>query len=329
MTPLERASLRDKILGNSKLVFGFEVVPPVNNGEGIIRENARVVLETIGSEISSIDALLLPDVDNEETGANGRIWNRNVAMQPRDYAEILKETTIKKDVPVDIMLHRRTVATPSSEQKIWLVETARMGYLNIIPVGGDSSTKRYVGISPIEFARMAQSIAGVDYLLGAICIPTRGMMPRQTTLFAPNPELEPSKMLEKENAGISYHVTQILYEIQHLERMYNMYRQRCEDLGRMPSRILIGVAPITKNFKFLEWLGVVVPEEAKARILRANDGIAQRSIQYIVDMLKGFFDKLHNQDSKTKLGVYVECINPRNLGISVELFGRLRESLYS
>lgn len=335
MTTLEnRIPLRDKILGSRNLVWSFEVVPPATTEEDVVQKRAEEVFESIGSEIGNIDALLLPDVDNEEVGVNGATWQRKLHTKPREYAELLKKVTEEKKAFVEMVLHRRTVATQANEHEIWLTETANMGYSHLIPVGGDSSERKYVGPNPIEFTKIVCDLnvrGTTTYFLGGICIPTRGMVQRGNRTFTANPTLELRKMLEKEVAGISYHVTQILYETSNLERMFELYKQECERNGQHAKRILLGVTPITgaKNCEFLEWLGVVLPKEVKEYILNGNEAVTERSIKYVIDMLKRFFDKIYRRDNNAKFGVYVESVQQKSLGASVELFGRLRESLIS
>ena len=315
-----RLLFRDKVLGNARLVWGFEVVAPPINPKSTSQESnavmaADALLNSLGAEINSIDVFLMPDLDPGEVGSNGK--QPKAYIPPREYARLLR----KNRADLETVIYRRTRQADINEQELWLIETARMGFTDIIPVGGDSSRKSYVGPSPIEFAGIINKLnkkRTTNYFQGAICIPSRGT------------ERELDGMLEKEKAGISYFVTQYLFETSNIGVVYDQYKRKSEEFDKLPKRILIGITPITggKNCEFLiGTLRVIVPDDVKNKILQYKNGPVEGSINYVTDILKRFFDEIYKKENNAKFGIYVGYTNSKFLGASIELFGRLKQEL--
>lgn len=293
-----------------------------------MRKRAQDILQTMGSELHSIDALLLPELDPNEVGVDGTLWPREHSIMPREYAEMLKA----EGCPLEMVLHRRTVDASLEEQERWIQETFQMAYSNIIPVGGDSSQKQYPGPNPLAFAErvMEYNAQGNTHMfLGGICIPSRGREPRHDKPFEPDSTREPRKMLAKEKAGIAYHTTQILYETEHLEQTWRLYRHFCHQEGREVRRVLLGVAPMAsrENCAFLEWLGVIILDDVKKDIFKSQKGMVDRSTDHLIPMLKRFLDWAYETTPNAKFGIYVECIHPKHLQATVDFFGRVRKEL--
>lgn len=321
-------SLQQKLDRNT-LLWAFEVVPPVacTPADTLATLTAEMV-RTLKPELSNLDALLLPELDPDECDSDGEKLTSSPHLEPREFAEYLRS---RGSVP-EIVLYRRTVQAPLVAHGEWLNETAERGYRYLIPVGGDSHHQHYRGPGPITFARGVQELnaAGTtNYTLGAVCIPTRGRVPRNGN-FRPDPLREPRSMRRKETeGGIAFHTTQILYEIDHLRETYDRYYRLCEEAGKQPKPVLLGVAPMASrnSHEFLQRLGVHIPTAVTERILADDAGISKRSVQYLREMVLGFFDYAAGRYPEAKFGIYVECVNPQRLSLSVDLLGTLREAV--
>ena len=310
---------RENVLGQNKLLIAFEVVPPsvgVVEENGGLEQHAQNLIRKLGPQINDLCALLLPEISN----------GVKKYVKPRDYAVALGRLTLK-----NLVLYHVSVSQPVDAQAEWLQETAKMGYRNIIPVGGDSSQLVYSGPSPIEFALITDRLNS-GFFQGAVCIPSRGMVPRNGRSFNFNPELEPRRMIEKERANMRYHVTQVIYDTRDLENMFEIYKIICERAEQQPSRIFIGVTPVLdeSNLTFLERrLDVVVPEHFKRKI-GASYGptsIPKTSMTHIIEMLQRFFDKTYAKYPNSRFGVYVETIRTDGMGICVDFLGKVKEVL--
>ena len=307
-----KASFKEKVLGQNGLVWGFETVaikPNTGNGDGLFN-TARDFASQIGTEMDCIDALLLPDLDGEEVSINGI---KKSYAYPMDYGLILRLFP-----NANAVIYRRTHQAGFDKHRRWIIRAAIDGFKSVIAVGNSSSKKSYSGISPLEFASLVQQISErglADIIQGGICIPSRAN------------ELE--RMLQKESAGISYFVTQYLFESANIDRLYEEYKRKSEETGKPVPRIVIGVTPITgeKNYSFLtNKLRVAIPEDARNKIFSDDKGTIESSIRYISELLKRFFDK-YQKDESVRFGVYVGYTSAKSLPASVEMFGRLREEL--
>ena len=210
----------DKIAGNRRLIFAFEAVPPPLKGDlaSVAGQRAEDIAKRINPNADCVDAFFIPEL------VNGRGY-----MPPVSYADALKYK-----INSEFVLYRVTVHEKKQAQISWLENAVQNGYSNIIPVGGDSGSEKYPGISPLEFAPIASRMG---FFQGGVCIPSRGKLPR-----GKNPldfELESRKMVEKENAGISYHVTQILYETEGLKTTLQHYKNLSQENQSVPKRVII------------------------------------------------------------------------------------------
>ena len=304
-----RNSFRDAVLGNRKILFTFEVVPPLLNSYASKAAVQRLddLCRQFCPYVSQVDAFLVPDLKNTRP-----------YMGSADYADVLKQKLLS-----EFVIYHVTVLEAEEKQTQWLDDAMSRGYVNIVPVGGESSKIAYNGLHPIDFALLAKSRY---FFQGAVCIPSRGKIPEENRQI--DPWLEPRKMMQKENAGISYHVTQILFETGHLEQTLQYYHNLCETGAKEESRIVIGVSPILDeaNLRFMERLGVIIPNEVKSFIFADNNpaGIAARSAEHITQMLLRFFEKYSNRG---KFGVHVESVRHNGLSAYTDLFFQLRERL--
>ena len=316
-------NFRDRVLGDENMAMAFEIVPPpCDMPEDKILSRTEKMFSVISNEMDSIDAFILPDIDENELGSDGTKRIRKPVMDPRHYAKILREQMPS----LELVLNRRTVKATLRENEEYLKNMAEHGIFNIIPVGGDSGSSLYPGISPLKFADIISNLNGNEakYFLGGICIPSRGIIPRNGKYSVSNYNLEPSKLVEKQSKGIQYFTTQIQYKTDNLFEMWQRYRKKCAGQGVEPSRILVGVSPILdyENFSFLKWLGVDIGEEIANYIFSGEQKTAERSIKIIDYELRKFFDHVYGIDGKAKFGIYVECTSPKGLSASVELLGK-------
>ncbi len=331
-------TLRDKFSDPRPIIY-FEVVPPplkeVEDSENervfILAHKCSEMFEMMGEEAHKIDAIAIPDIDEVEMGSYGTIILRPPRIPNREFGDAIRGEIQRRNLPLDVILFRRSVSQPVAVHEEWIKGIQQAGYSNVIPVGGDSSSINYPGIKPDEFAELARSFdaqgqRGFD--LGSVCIPSRGRVKRQNRPFADDPLLEPQRILGRDMNGTLHHLTQILYETSHLGQFTNNYEALCGEAQRLPNRVSMGVAPIlsSKTVDFMENLGVIFPDDVKARILYQNEGISQRSIDHTIDMVKRFRDD-YPLGYVRREGFYVCCLNKGSLGPSIELVGRLYEHM--
>lgn len=329
-------SFQNKIRKNNGLLFALEISPPpISIRDDDVRVSAEKVVEVLGSEINSIEAILLPDLDPYEKEAEGKSLHKEHKKKPTDYANVL-QPLLPQNHYLDIVPYHRT-HQKLEEEISWLRNTLWKGYNNIVLVGKSSGSAASL-TTPTEVAKNVTEQTFREYfqefnnlLLGSICIPTRGILRWGKEIPEQDSNRELRNMLEKDNAGISFYCTQYIFETDYFKRLLGKYIKECENSGRKGSSIIIGVSPTTGkgNTHFLERLGVYIPSEVKDKIFSSKEGVAKRSIDHVVEMLKGFFDETYKANPSLQLGVYVGVTNLQNIGASVELLGRLREALTS
>jgi len=214
-------------------LLAFESVAPFINADSVseissaeIRARAFKTVKRFGTEIEHVSAIFIPEII-----ADGKKY-----AETRAYGKEIREcaANARGQVSPDIALFRVSVAQDASVQKLWLEESARLGFLNVIPVGGESIKIQYPGPTPGEFMRLRYALdTDHPFRFGSVCIPQRGRVPRNgnTTI---DQGLESRKMTGKQMAGAEYFVTQIQYDAEHLGPMIDLYLQRCQELHIPP-----------------------------------------------------------------------------------------------
>jgi 5,10-methylenetetrahydrofolate reductase len=328
--PAVRASFRDLVRrAEAGRLWMYEAVPPRQDMPPEKRlKRVKRIREALGSLTERLCAFFVPDIDPQETGFGERKSADATWLDARDYAEAIR----KKLKGVEAVVCRSSVRFAEDEQRAWLRASWEKRFRSVVAIGGDSRRRRFAGPSPERFARIVGELReaeGLDFAVGGICLPQRGMMNRYgDPAFRPDPELEPARMAEKSAQGVEFFMMQILYDAADALRVLDRYGRSCRERGMRPARVFIGVAPITcpQDVDFLGYLGVHLPPQALAAIGSDAAKMGERSIGYTVDMMRAVTAGL-DAGLGVPVDVCIECTSPRNLGASVDLLGRLMGAL--
>ena len=85
--------------------------------------------------------------------------------------------------------------------------------------------------------------------------------------------LEHKRMLRKQRAGVSFFVTQVVYDADAAKSMVSDYHYACLDQEQEPAPVIftLSVCGSVKTLAFLEWLGVDVPRWMRNDLERSDD----------------------------------------------------------
>lgn len=247
--------LRRTITARGSEFLLFAVTPPRRS---VSAERAHEIAAATRERLAplDLDGLVLYDIDDES--------DRNPDERPFpflptiDPAEFLDLHLTGWHTPV--VVYRAVGKYDSTDLRSWLDEQDADRTLTVF-VGASSQGKP----SATSLARAQEIRADTrpDLLLGGVAIPER-----HTRRGA-----EHLRLLAKQEAGCSFFVTQVVYDVNAAKDLVSDYRYRCAELGWEPVPIVFtfSVCGSPKTLEFLQWLGVDVPRWIQNDLRHADD----------------------------------------------------------
>jgi hypothetical protein len=139
---------------------------------------------------------------------------------------------------------------------------------------------------------------------------------------------DPQRVRRKQEAGVSFFVTQVVYDVGAAKSMVSDYHYACLDAGQrsMPVVFTLSVCGSRKTLEFLSWLGVSVPAWVRNDLRHTDDplAISYEQCLTIADDLSDYCTR-HGID----FGFNVESVTNRRAEIeaSVRLARALQDRL--
>jgi hypothetical protein len=258
-----------------------------------------------------VDGLILYDIDDEaDRNPDERPFPFLPTMDPADYVERHLETW---DTPV--VVYRATAKYTEQQLRDWLASQDTTRRLAVF-VGAPSREKRVA--TPLRRAQQLCAETNPDLLLGAVAIPERHTRKGDEHL----------RLAAKQQAGCSYFVTQVVYDVNAAKNLVSDYAYECQGRGLDPLPIVFTFSTCgsMKTLEFLRWLGVDVPRWIENDLRHAEDTLeasVEQAEATAVDLMS-FCRRLG-----VPFGINVESVSIRRVEIeaSVRLAERLRGRL--
>jgi hypothetical protein len=256
-----------------------------------------------------LDAVVLYDVHDETDRTDTeRPFPYLPTLDPTDYHDRLTDGW---DVPVVVY---RSVGEHQPEALARWFATQDPQRVRTVLVGASSSDSAVRTALP-DAQRLCRQVAP-DLTLGAVAIPERHVAGGQ----------EHARMRRKQEAGVSFFVTQVVYDVGAAKSMVSDYHYACLDAGQrsMPVVFTLSVCGSRKTLEFLSWLGVSVPAWVRNDLRHTDDplAISYEQCLTIADDLSDYCTR-HGID----FGFNVESVTNRRAEIeaSVRLAHALQE----
>lgn len=299
-----RRSLAERIAAREGGVLLFSITPPKL---ATPPEDAQRIADAVLRRLEGldVDGLVLYDIDDEsDRNADERPFPYLPTMDPaRFHAEHLQAWK------GPVVVYRCVGKYDEGQLGEWLAVQPRSDVLSVF-VGASSGAKDVH--TTLAQAQALRGDVRPDLLLGGVAIPERG-------------EAEPSRMLRKQEAGCSFFVTQVVYDISAAKNMVSDYRFACAARGVEPRPVIftLSVCGSLKTLEFLEWLGVQVPRWMRNDLEHAEDPLATSYAQCLAAAhdLAAFCERLG-----APYGFNIESVSNRRAEIdaSVSLAAALR-----
>jgi hypothetical protein len=302
--------LQRRIVSRQGEFLLFALTPPrASTSPEEAQEIADVTLERLGP--LGVDGLILYDLDDES--------DRNPDERPfpflptMDPADSLDRHLGAWHAPV--VVYRATAKYTEPELRDW-VRTQDATRRMTVFVGAPSQQRPVA--TTLRAAQQLRAEVNPDLLLGGVAIPERHTRRGSEHL----------RLLAKQEAGCSYFVTQIIYDVNAAKNLVSDYAYECRDraIDPVPIVFTLSVCGSMKTLEFLRWLGIDVPRWIENDLRHANDTL-DASVEHAEAAaleLMAFCRRLG-----VPFGISVESVSIRRLEIeaSVRLAGRLSTAL--
>jgi methylenetetrahydrofolate reductase (NADPH) len=247
-----------EILEQRRPVFSFEFFPPkTDEGQRTLEGTLEVLKDDAPHYVSMTD------------GAGGSTRTRTVELT----------RWIKQDLGIEAMAHLSCVGEPTERLVELLVQIQESGVENVLalrgdPPRGETEWKPHPGglHYSVELIRLIRG--RFDFCVGAACFP-------EVHPDAPDRESDLSYALAKQDAGVSFLITQLFFD----NELYFDFIDDARAAG-ITVPIIPGIMPVT-NYgqikRFTEMCGASIPEELERELNgRADDpeAVAELGVAY-------------------------------------------------
>jgi hypothetical protein len=288
----------------------FALTPPrLSTTPERAQEIADVTFERLAP--LDLDGLILYDIDDEaDRNPEQRPFPFLPTMDPADY---LDRHLAAWRTPV--VVYRATAKYSEEELRDWIGSQDPAERMAVFV--GAPSRERHVATT-LRRAQQLRAEVDPELLLGAVAIPERHT--RKGT--------EHLGLIAKQEAGCSYFVTQVVYDVNAAKNLVSDYAYECRDRGLDPLPIVFtfSVCGSIKTLEFLRWLGVDVPRWIENDLRHADDtldaslALAEAAALELISFCRHL---------GVPFGLNVESVSIRKVEIeaSVRLAERLRGKL--
>ncbi|GAB4025990.1 methylenetetrahydrofolate reductase [Spirosoma gilvum] len=257
----------EKIKSAESGVLLYGITPPkVDTPAERIAEIAKKTIERLAT--LDIDALVVYDVQDESARTKEeRPFPFLTALDPLVFASgYLGALSIPK------IIYRPAGKFSNEELSDWLDELHQQ---NFYPV--------FVGVPAPDFpvktslseAYKIWSKHEDTSVIGAVTIPERHNLLND----------EDVRILDKMDCGVSYFISQCIFNLDYAKQVIEDLVQRCSRHNRTPPTVIFTITACgsAKTLQFMEWLGIHVPEELKEE-LKKSDDILEKSVRICLDI---------------------------------------------
>jgi 5,10-methylenetetrahydrofolate reductase len=283
----------------------FEVIPPsVNWPEERVESWVKEITGLF--ERSPLRMLNIPEVVNETTKGE-----RTVKFVPKIDTLYFADLIRRESPWIVPIINKISVRVEKEDFLRWL----KLAYedhkiRHFVLVGGESSKIKYPGYPVIDAAMIVKE-RYPSATVGGITIFTR---PK-----------EPERILAKVKSGMTFFVSQIIFEAENMIQVLTQLKRRVEEEGVKMPRIYVSIAPATKkrDIEFMRWLGVEFPTAILHYFLEDEEKLEERTTEVIFRIL----DEIDNFVARTgiDIGLNFEHVMYRNLEVTFRLLEKVRE----
>ncbi len=257
----------EKIKSAQSGILLYGITPPkASTQPERVAEIAQNTLERLTK--LDIDALVVYDVQDESARtAEERPFPFLPALDPFAFASgYLNALTVPK------LIYRPAGKFPPEELSAWLDQLQQHRFY---PVFVGVPAPDYPVKTSLAQAYQLWSRHQGTSVVGAVTIPERHNVLND----------EDSRILDKMNCGVSYFISQCVFNIDYARQVIDDLALRCDKQQVAPPTVIFTLTACgsEKTLHFMEWLGIHVPEALKEE-LKASADMLEKSVQLCLDI---------------------------------------------
>jgi hypothetical protein len=266
-----------KIKARQSGIVLYGITPPKEQVEPTrVAEIANKTLERLYD--LDIDGLVVYDVQDESARTTEeRPFPFINAHDPLHFAKTYLHT-----LPVQKIIYRPAGKYLQPELDSWLQDLTAQQFT---PVFVGVPSPDFVPLTTLPQAYALWRKYQASSVIGAVAIPERHAVLMD----------EDQRMLDKMNAGVSFFITQCIFNVSYATDMLHAIYTSCKQQNKPIPTVIFTLTACgsTKTLQFMEWLGIHIPPSLKAEFLAAEN-ILQRSVaecMHIATELTAFCNK--------------------------------------
>ena len=258
-----------------------------------------------------LDGLVLYDIDDESS--------RNPVERPFPFSPTVDPSDYRTDHfqswQTPVIVYRAVGKYQPEGLRTWIAEQDPLRTLTVMVGAASSGTSPAVSLAEAQAMRAELN---PDLMLGGVAIPERHS----------RRENEHLRLITKQEAGCSFFITQVVYDLNAAKNLVSDYRYECESRGLVPVPIVFtfSVCGSMKTLEFLRWLGVDVPRWIENDLRHATNPLAA-SLEQAVTTAVELIDYCRRLDVPFGLNVESVSIRREEIEASVELAAQLAAHL--
>lgn len=266
-------------------------------------DNLRRIAELTLDRLRSLDpdGVVLYDIlEERDRNPTKRPFPFLPTLDPADYLTDYLSSWDKSAI-----VYRAVGKYPEPELQAWMHRQPPDRIATVL-VGASSS--QHPGLTSLPRAHALRRQTQPNLITGAVVIPERHTARGD----------EHRRMLDKQAAGCSFFVSQVLYDAAAAKNLVSDYRDQCDAHGVRPLPIVftLSVCGSLKTLEFLDWLGVEVPRWMQRDLQRSNDTLGaslEHSRAVGLDVLR------YCRRLGVPVGLNVESVSSRRVEIEVAI----------
>lgn len=236
----------------------FAVTPPRIT---VTAQRAQEIADVTKGRLSplNLDGLVLYDIDDES--------DRNSQPRPFPFLPTIDPATFMAqhlgEWSTPVVVYRAVSKYEENDLRDWLDEQDTSRTLTVF-VGASSRHK--LPATSLVRAQELWAQTRPDIQLGGVAIPERHTRRGEEHL----------RLIAKQEAGCSFFITQVVYDVNAAKNLVSDYRYECAARGLEPVPIVFtfSVCGSLKTLAFLGWLGVDVPRWIQNDLHHADNTLA-------------------------------------------------------
>ncbi|MCU0339899.1 MAG: methylenetetrahydrofolate reductase [Spirosomaceae bacterium] len=291
----------DKIKSKQSGVLVYGITPPKSHTEP---ERVKEIAEKTLARLYDldIDALIVYDVQDESARTNEeRPFPFITALDPLEFT---KNHLQSLDLPK--IIYRPAGKYTPDELSMWVDEVVQNNFAPVF-VGVPAPDFQPITSLP-EAYRIWQRYQEAS-VIGAIMIPERHAILND----------EDKRILDKMNHGVSFFVSQCVFNVEYAKQVLNAVASTCQAENReMPTMIFtIATCGSRKTLQFMEWLGIHIPDAIKDELLAAEN-ILEKSVQLCLNIAEDII--AYCVEKQIPFGFNIESVAIRKDEIEASIF---------